>query len=63
MKAMINRSDCISCGLCTQICPQVFQMADDGLAEVTVDSIPTELEQEAVEAQESCPVSVIEVGD
>lgn len=61
MKAEINRDGCISCGLCESICPQVFQMADDGLAEVIVEEVDTEYEASALEAQDSCPVSVITV--
>jgi ferredoxin len=36
-------------------------MADDGLAEVYVDEVPEDKEDAAIEAQENCPVSVIEV--
>jgi len=61
MKAKIDRSGCIACGLCTSICPEVFQMADDGLAEVIVDEIPEGAEEAAKEAEENCPVSVITV--
>ena len=61
MKAMIDRSGCIGCGLCTEICPEVFRMADDGLAEVHVAEVPAGAEGGAVEAQEGCPVSVIQV--
>lgn len=61
MKATIDRSGCIGCGLCPSICPEVFEMADDGLAEVIVDDIPAGVEGTAQEAAESCPVSVITV--
>lgn len=61
MKAYIQRDGCISCGMCTQTCPDVFRMADDGLAEVYSDPVPPESEEQAVEAQENCPVSVITV--
>ena len=61
MKAKINRSGCISCGLCIDTCPEVFQMADDGLAEVIAEEVPAEQEDKAIEAQDGCPVSVIEV--
>lgn len=61
MKATIDRPGCIGCGLCPSICPEVFQMADDGLAEVIVDEIPADSQGTAVEAQENCPVSVISV--
>lgn len=61
MKAFIDRDGCISCGLCIDTCPEVFRMADDDLAEVFVDEVPTDAEDSAVEAQENCPVSVITV--
>lgn len=61
MKAMIDREGCIGCELCTSLCPEVFRMADDGLAEVYTDPVPEEAEDAAIEAQESCPVSVITV--
>jgi ferredoxin len=62
MKASIDRSGCIACGLCPTICPEVFQMADDGLAEVISEEVPPEAEETAQEAADSCPVSVINVG-
>ena len=61
MKATINREGCIGCELCASTCPEVFRMADDGLAEVYVDSIPKDAEDSAIEAQDGCPVSVIAV--
>ena len=59
MKATIDRDGCISCGLCASNCPEVFQMADDGLAEVYVNEVPAEQESAVEEAIEGCPVSVI----
>lgn len=61
MTAKLDRSGCIACGLCMETCPEVFQMGDDGLAEVYREDVPEEAEDKAVEAQEGCPVSVIEV--
>jgi ferredoxin len=61
MRAYIEREGCISCGLCCETCPEVFRMADDGIAEVYTDSIPEKAVDRAVEAQENCPVSVITV--
>ncbi|WP_066715119.1 ferredoxin [Clostridium sp. Marseille-P299] len=61
MKASIDRDNCISCGLCTSTCPEVFRMADDGIAEVYVDTVPADAEASATEAQDNCPVSVITV--
>ena len=61
MKASLDRSGCISCGLCPQTCPEVFRMGDDGVAEVYQENVPKDAEGTAVEAQEGCPVSVITV--
>lgn len=63
MHAHIDRDGCIACGQCIEICPEVFHMADDGLADVHQDPVPKEAEEGAVSAQESCPVSVISVED
>ncbi len=61
MNANIDREGCIGCGLCPTICPAVFRIADDGLAEVYTNPIPEQEYDNAIEAQENCPVSVINV--
>ncbi|MCI1930378.1 MAG: ferredoxin [Clostridia bacterium] len=61
MIAKIDKSGCISCGLCVSVCPDVFRMGEDGAAEVYVDTIPSKDETKATEAQKSCPVSVITI--
>ena len=50
MKAHIDRDGCIGCGLCEEICPEVFHLADDGLAEVIADQVPEDVEDKALEA-------------
>ena len=59
MKAHIDRDGCIGCGLCEEICPEVFHIADDGLAQVILDEVPEDVEDEALEAADSCPTQVI----
>jgi len=61
MRALVDQDGCIACGLCASICPEVFRMTDEGPSEVYADPIPESVEDEAVEAQENCPVSVITV--
>lgn len=62
MKAVINRSGCISCGLCIETCPEVFRMGDDNLAEVHGE-VTDENQPLAEEARDNCPVSVISLED
>ncbi|HBQ46942.1 MAG TPA: ferredoxin [Ruminococcaceae bacterium] len=59
MKVTIDRSGCIGCGLCTQTCPKVFRMNDDGQAEVYAQPDNEESRRAAKEAEENCPASVI----
>lgn len=59
MKAFVDKDICIGCGACTGICPEIFDMDNDGLAVAIVEEVPTELQESAVEAQEGCPVSAI----
>ncbi len=49
---------CIACGVCTDLCPDVFIMGDE-IAEVVANPIPPEFEDEAKEAAEDCPVDAI----
>ena len=60
MRATIDRSDCIGCGACADLCPDVFRMADDDLAEVHGEISESDVDA-AKEAESSCPVSVITV--
>lgn len=59
MKAKVQ-DGCISCGACVAACPEVFRFNDDGVAEAYSDVAP-ECESQAIEARDSCPVSVIDI--
>ena len=61
MKAMVDKDTCIGCGMCPSICPEVFDMDDDGKAHAIVDEVPSDNEDGAQEAADSCPVSAISV--
>lgn len=59
MKAVIE-DGCISCGMCVTVCPEVFRLGEDTIAEAYTDVTPDNKES-ATEAAESCPVSVITI--
>ena len=48
---------CIACGLCEEICPEVFRMEDE--ATVIEDAVYNSYEEKIKEAAENCPVEVI----
>ena len=50
---------CISCGLCTEEFPDLFQMNEEGIAQAVSSQVPSEMEDQARQAAEDCPVSVI----
>ena len=57
MKTYVTE-ECISCGRCVDICPEVFEMGDD-YAEVKLDPVPEELMDSVREAAEECPADAI----
>lgn len=61
MNAKVNEN-CIGCGLCNSICPQVFTMTDEGVATANNDEVSGQ-EDSVQEAADSCPVDAIEVED
>ena len=49
---------CTACGMCVDICPEVFDL-EDLIAEVITNDIPPECEDAVTEAAEECPVEAI----
>ncbi len=58
MLLRVNKEKCIGCGLCVNLCPEVFELADDGKS-VTKEG--ADFSKDCVkEAKDGCPVSAIE---
>lgn len=63
MKAAVDQEDCLGCGVCVDVCPEVFEMGRDDKAEVIVEVVPLEAEDRCREAAEMCPEEAITVVD
>ena len=61
IKAKVSKDACIGCGACQAIVPDVFELGDDGLADVIVSEIKDELKDDVQDAADGCPTGAIEV--
>lgn len=59
MIAHVEKEACIGCGACPSVCPEIFEMDDDGLATTLKEQVPEGLEESAQEAADSCPTEAI----
>ncbi len=57
MVVKVDEETCIGCGVCESICPEVFQMGDDGKAKV----LKPEGADCAQEAADACPTGSITI--
>jgi len=55
----VNKDLCISCGACCGICEDVFEIGEDGLAQVIENADIKEHKEDVDLAIESCPTGAI----
>jgi ferredoxin len=64
MKVSIDKTKCAVCWSCVAICPEVFEMRDDGVVDVKpeyqgVDITDPELQEKVRQAFDACPAMAI----
>lgn len=59
MKFKIDQELCVGCEACEGVCPKVFKMQENGKAHVIADPNSPDIEADALEAEEACPVQAI----
>lgn len=59
MKYFVNEN-CIGCGLCADLCPEVFELTDDNVSKAIDSDVDPSMEESANEAMDRCPVNAIE---
>ncbi len=63
MKVSVDPEVCTGCGPCVDICPEVFELNDEGIAIVKTNPVPPGLEESCREAADSCPTEAISIED
>ena len=53
----VDKNKCIGCGLCVSLCPEVFELGDDGKSNVKNAKACDKCD--CKNAADSCPVSAI----
>jgi len=61
MKAEVDAGSCTGCAVCSDLVPEVFELNDDNISIVKVDTVPSDLEAKVQEAADSCPVTCIKI--
>jgi ferredoxin len=71
MKIKVERPKCISCGSCAAVCPEFFEMEENGMAHLKNSKKDADGNEElqiqepgcAKDASEVCPVQIIKTSD
>ncbi len=61
MEVAVDDDRCQGHARCWSICPEVFDLDDEGHAIVTKPQVPTELEEKVRNAAQNCPEQAITV--
>jgi ferredoxin len=59
MKVKVDEDRCAGHGMCLTLCPDVFEMTDDGWAVADPSEVPPGLESAAKDAIANCPEQAI----
>ena len=61
MKVCIDPELCSGCGPCVDICPEIFELNEEGIAVVKVNEVSAELQDACKEAAGDCPTEAISI--
>ena len=60
MKVKVSKDECIGCGACCSIVPDVFEIEDDGFA-CAKGEVNNSNKDDVIDASESCPTGAIKI--
>jgi ferredoxin len=61
MRVVVDLSMCDLHGLCVDAAPEVFQIGDDGVLHVLIETPPDELRAKVEKAARECPTGAISI--
>ncbi len=61
MKVAVDDDRCAGHGVCWGLCPEVFELTEDGYAVTRVDAVPPEHHDAVRRAETQCPTHAISV--
>ena len=61
MKVIVDLSNCDLHGLCVEAAPEVFEIDDNGVLKVLIESPPPELRAKVEKAVRECPTGAITI--
>jgi ferredoxin len=62
MRVAVDKDTCTGCGVCVDMCPDVFEMEEE-VARAKVSDVPSEFEDVVKEAADACPSESIQLED
>ncbi len=63
MKISVDLDSCVGSGSCANVCPEVFELGDDGYLRVLQESPDEALRPAVGDAAELCPTGAITVAE
>lgn len=63
MRVCVDSELCEGCGPCVDICPEAFELNEEGIAIAMLDEVPEELQETCREAADSCPTEAISIAE
>jgi ferredoxin len=60
MKYKVNKEKCMGCGLCVNLCPDVFELGEDGKSQIKEGADLEKNKKCVEEVIQSCPMRAVE---
>jgi len=61
MRVIVDFDSCVSTGSCTRVCPEGFELRDDGFLYLLQEEPPDELRPKVRDAVDLCPTGAISI--